>query len=338
MANPEHVKILKKGVEVWNNWRTENRDIIPGLRNANLKGADLSEINLSHANLHKVMLRGANLRSANLSRTNLDSARLTGSDLNGAFLRWANLTHADLREADLSEANLISANLFGARLNKADLSKCEVGYTNFTYVDLNDVRGLETIRHNYPSFISIDTIYRCKTNIPEGFLRGAGLPDNFIEYMASLAGTALESYSCFISFSSKDEEFVQRLHADLQNENIRCWYAPEDMKIGDKIRTRIDESIRIYDKLLIVLSENSIESDWVEKEVETAFEEETKHKKTILFPIRIDEAVMDTDKAWAADSRHTRHIGDFTKWKDHDFYKKSFQRLVRDLKKSEEAK
>jgi len=124
----------------------------------------------------------------------------------------------------------------------------------------------------------------------------------------------------------------------LQSENIRCWFAPEDMKIGDKIRTRIDESIRIYDKLLIVLSESSIESDWVENEVETAFEEETKRKKTILFPIRLDEAVMDTDKAWAADIRRTRHIGDFTKWKDHDFYQKSFQRLVRDLKKSEEVK
>ena len=44
------------------------------------------------------------------------------------------------------------------------------------------------------------------------------------------------------------------------------------MKIGDEIRPRIDESIRVHDKLLLVLSESSLASTWVKKEVETAFE------------------------------------------------------------------
>ncbi|MBU2468444.1 MAG: hypothetical protein KKC78_07340, partial [Proteobacteria bacterium] len=58
-------------------------------------------------------------------------------------------------------------------------------------------------------------------------------------------------------------------------------------------------------------------------------------KKTVLFPIRLDDAVMDTNKAWAAKVRQ-RHIGDFTDWKNHDSYKKAFDRLIRDLKASEE--
>ena len=70
---------------------------------------------------------------------------------------------------------------------------------------------------------------------------------------------------------------------------VRCWYAPEDMKIGDKIRARIDDSIRMYDKLLIILSRYSIASDWAEKEVETAFEKERQQNKTVLFPIRLDD-------------------------------------------------
>ncbi|MGD0222243.1 MAG: hypothetical protein ABSF71_07885 [Terriglobia bacterium] len=41
---------------------------------------------------------------------------------------------------------------------------------------------------------------------------------------------------------------------------------------------------------------------------------------------------MDTDQAWAASLRRTRHIGDFRTWKDHDQYQKSFERLLRDLK------
>ena len=55
-------------------------------------------------------------------------------------------------------------------------------------------------------------------------------------------------------------------------------------------------------------------------------------RKPVLFPIRLDDAVMDTDKAWAAKLRRSCHIGDFTNWKDHDSYQKAFDRLLRDLK------
>jgi hypothetical protein len=133
------------------------------------------------------------------------------------------------------------------------------------------------------------------------------------------------------SYSSKDQELAERLHNDLQAKGVRCWFAPEDLKIGDKFRTRIDEAIRYHDKLLLVLSEYSVNSKWVEKEVETAFDKETPGH-TVLFPIRLDDAVMQTDRAWAADIRRTRQIGDFASWKDHDAYQKAFERLPRDLK------
>jgi hypothetical protein len=150
--------------------------------------------------------------------------------------------------------------------------------------------------------------------------------------MKSLVGKAIDFYSCFISYSSKDDDFAQRLHADLQQKGVRRWFAPEDLKIGEKFRTRIDESIRVYDKLMVVLSENSIRSRWVEDEVEAAFEKEDKQNKLVLFPIRLDDAAMDTDQGWAASLRRTRHVGDCRAWKDHDQYQKSFERLLRDLK------
>ena len=139
-------------------------------------------------------------------------------------------------------------------------------------------------------------------------------------------------YSCFISYSSKDEAFAKRLHADLQDKGVRCWFAPEDMRIGDKIRTRIDEVIRVHDKLLLILSQNSVTSAWVEKEVETAFDKENERKKPVLFPIRLDAAVMESKTGWAADIRRSRHIGDFCNWKDHNHYQKGLERLLRDLK------
>jgi TIR domain len=104
------------------------------------------------------------------------------------------------------------------------------------------------------------------------------------------------------------------------------------MKIGDRIRTKIDEVIRVHEKLLLVLSANSIKSDWVEKEVETAFEKERETGSTVLFPVRLDDAVMESKTGWAADIKRSRHIGDFRHWKDHDDYSRAFERLLRDLK------
>jgi len=78
----------------------------------------------------------------------------------------------------------------------------------------------------------------------------------------------------------------------------------------------------LRDKVLIVLSERSIGSDWVEDEVKTTFEEERKRKQTVLFPVRLDDSILETKQAWAAKLRAARHIGDFRRWKDHDAYQK----------------
>jgi len=54
--------------------------------------------------------------------------------------------------------------------------------------------------------------------------------------------------------------------ADLRAKNLRCWFAPEDLKIGDRFQERIEDSIRVFDKVMIVLSEDSVKSRWVERE------------------------------------------------------------------------
>jgi hypothetical protein len=337
MANPEHVTILKQGVDAWNKWRVENAGIIPDLvgadlRVATLMGANFVGADLRGANLAAADLGGADLSRADVSRADLRRANLRGADLNEADLFCAVLRQANLRRVHLAGADLRRSDLSSAFLDNSDFAGALVGFTVFSDNDLSTARGLATVQHYAPSAIGIDTIYKSKGNIPEAFLRGAGVPDDFITYMRSLVGKSIEFYSCFISYSSKDDDFAQRLHADLQQKGVRCWFAPEELKIGDKFRMRIDESIRIHDKLMVILSENSIRSPWVEEEVEAALEKERKQNKLVLFPIRLDDAVMETDQAWAASLRRMRHIGDFRAWKDHDQYQRSFDRLLRDLK------
>jgi TIR domain len=203
-------------------------------------------------------------------------------------------------------------------------------------VDLSRVLGLESVLHLAPSRIGIDTIYKSKGQIPEIFLRNAGVPEPFIVQMKALVGAMepIQFYSCFISYSSKDQDFAERLHADLQIRGVRCWFAAEDLKIGDRFQERIEESIRVYDKVMIVLSEASVKSRWVEREVNAAREREDRENRLILFPVRLDEAVMEAPQPWAADVRRTRHIGDFRDWDRHPTYRTAFDRLLRDLKAS----
>jgi hypothetical protein len=104
------------------------------------------------------------------------------------------------------------------------------------------------------------------------------------------------------------------------------------MKIGDKIRDRIEQSIRVHDKLLIVLSQSSISSGWVESEVESALEQERRKNAIVLFPIRLDDEVTRTQKGWVADIRRGRHVGDFHNWASPKAYGEAFQRLLRDLR------
>ncbi|MDZ7363754.1 MAG: serine hydrolase [candidate division KSB1 bacterium] len=320
MANPQHLKILTQGVEAWNEWRKKNPGIQPDLFEANLSGAILECVNFYGANLDQAILRQANLAFADLRATNLLGAKLECANLGMADLRRANLCgaklneadlwkanlstadldrtdfykadlrEADLRRADLTFANLNEANLAGAYLHEAilahsqlvntDLDKALLYETFFVDTDLSKVKNLDTIKHYTSCTVDHRTLAK-SGNLPLAFLRGIGLPDSFIEYISSLLNEPLQFYTCFISYSHQDEDFAKRLHADLQDNGVRCWFAPEDMKIGDKIRHAIDESIRVYDKLLLILSAHSVQSSWVEHEVEAALDKGTEQSLSL---------------------------------------------------------
>ena len=130
------------------------------------------------------------------------------------------------------------------------------------------------------------------------FLRGAGVPENFITYMKSLAGTenAFEFYSCFISYSTKDQDFADRLYADLQARGVRCWFAPHDVKAGRKLHEQIDEAIRLCERLLMILSPSSMDRERVKTEIAKARKREVGEKRRVLFPIRLApfEALRDS--------------------------------------------
>jgi hypothetical protein len=253
------------------------------------------------------------------AKIDLSKANVSGADLRETYLRQADFSGADLHQANLCQANLYE--------------------TVFGNVDLKDVLGLGECVHVGPSIIDHRTLAQSGT-LPLAFLRGCGLPDNYIEYLPSLLSQAIQFYSCFISYSTEDQAFAERIHADLQNKGVRCWFAPHKMKGGEKIHEQIDEAIRMYDRLLLILSEHSMKSRWVKTEIANARKKELAQGRKVLFPIRlVDFESIQPWKLFDADvgddsAAEIREyfIPDFTNWKtNHDSYKQEFERLVRDL-------
>jgi uncharacterized protein YjbI with pentapeptide repeats len=264
---------------------------------------------------------------------------LSGADLSGADFSDTDLKGANLDGANLSGASLRNAVLNGARLRDTDMTRAGFMWTLLANVDLSAVVGLDTVFHGGPSTLGLDTFYRSQGRIPEPFLRGAGVPENFIAIMKSLTPSAFDFYSCFISYSSKDQDFADHLHADLQVNGVRCWFASHDIQGGRKIHEQIDEAIRTHDRLLLIVSDASMSSNWVKTEIADARAREVKEKRQMLFPIGLSpferiESWKQFDAGTGIDSAseiRQYFIPDFSNWRDHDSYARAFGRLLRDL-------
>lgn len=322
------------------------------LRMAELGGANLNQADLTWANLNEAVLRNASLHRAKIQKANLARTNLEGADLTQAVLTWstlgrsnlrstkfveANLNAANLSGSDLSGANLKNASLIGANLTRAnldgvDLSNCIIGGTLFGNVDLSVVKGLETLIHLGPSPIGIDTVYKSKGEIPEVFLENAGVPKDLIAFIDSHIGHTEMQLSNFISYTGKDEIFAQKLSQNLQELGMRCWLIPERVRNKEKYYPLIDAALNLHDKELLVMSENSLESDWIEEEINTAFEKEEQTGKMVLLPIILDDSVKYSDKPLIAKVRRSRQVYDFSLWQDEETFKEVLGSLAGELK------
>jgi hypothetical protein len=332
MTNEWHISLLKEDVWAWNaSWDNDRRD------NVDLIEADLSE----------AMLIGVNLSGADLSKANLSGANLSEANLSRVDLSRANLSETILSGADLSGAGLYRSTLWRAVLDGTNFERASIDSTIFGGVDLSNCRGLDSVRHDGPSTLGFDSIIRSKGRIPEVFLRGVGLPDEWITYIPSLVGDGIQFYSCFISYSSSDKPFAIRLHDALQSKGIRCWLDEKQLLPGHDISRELERGINSWDKFLLCASKNSLTSTWVEEEIATTLERERKlrsergEKVLKLIPLNLDDYLFSEQWDFGIHAREIRSrvAADFRDWENSSSnFDKQVDRVIRALRADEGAR
>ena len=323
---------------------------------ANLRRADLRGADLRGADFRRAVLSGADLSEANLYETNLASAKLYKTKLyktklNEAKLARANLISSNLHGANLISANLRGANLSGASFGDANLSEAFFGNTTISRMDLSRTHGLESVKHTSPSPISTYTIRLSKGEIPEVFLRGCGLSDWEIEsaklYKPDLSNKEIDEIlykihdlraqqsiqisPLFISYSHADTAFVEKLEPQLTKLGIRFWRDIHNATAG-RLETQVDRAMRQNPTVILILSENSTNSDWVEHEARLARDLEKEIGRDVLCPIALDAS-------WKSAKWPKRlmeqimeyNILDFSKWKDDRFFEQVFNKMISGL-------
>ena len=360
MADSEQLSVLNRGVTAWNMYRKLNPEVQPDLRwvnlsLANLRGVDLSQTRLDRANLSGAMLsqanlHGASLREASLGEANLSSARLDEANLKRADLSRANLSRASLKSATLTSANLSRTDFFETDLTQATLTEAFLYQTSFANTRLAGAIDLETCRHLGPSIIEHRTLAH-HPHLPPTFLQGCGLQAWEIEaarlYDPALTPAQindaiqqihqartqhpLQIHNLFLSYSYANTPFIEHLETDLNTRHIRYWRDEHDAPKG-RLHNIVTRAMRPNPTVLLILSEHSVERNWVEYEIDQAHKLEQTLQRNVLCLINLDDSWTTADWSEELTDQVVQYpMLDFSTWQEAPVPEDIFPRLIAHL-------
>lgn len=98
--------------------------------------------------------------------------------------------------------------------------------------------------------------------------------------------------SCFISYNHADASLARSLAAALEEKGYYVWIDQGQIKVGDSLIQSIGDAIDQVDFLIALVSENSVQSVWCQKELALAMTGEVDRRGISVLPCRVGDAGM----------------------------------------------
>lgn len=96
-----------------------------------------------------------------------------------------------------------------------------------------------------------------------------------------------EGMKVFISYSSKDRADANCLFADLSDAGHDPWMDEWSIRAGEQIPEKIQEALSIANRIIVLLSPESVESEWVKAEWQALYWEEMQKREIKVIPALI---------------------------------------------------
>lgn len=114
-----------------------------------------------------------------------------------------------------------------------------------------------------------------------------GIIGGVFSYSIARIWTALNAPKLFISYSNVDIEFVEKLIKEIELYRVNILFDKHELNVGDNIHQKLNELVENCDYFLVVISENSNSSQWLQKEIELAVNSNKK-----VLPVIVDDATV----------------------------------------------
>lgn len=96
----------------------------------------------------------------------------------------------------------------------------------------------------------------------------------------------------FISHNYKDKPMARKIAKELNRYGIKVWIDEAEIKLGDSLIEKIREGLDRMDFLIALISENSVQSEWVKRELDIAMNNEIEGKKVVSLPILVGKCEL----------------------------------------------
>lgn len=127
-------------------------------------------------------------------------------------------------------------------------------------------------------------------------------PDKTLREIADRIAEVQQRPRVFLSYTSVDKEFADRLTKNLRERNVEVWAADEQIQAGDSISQKIKEGLTSSQWVIFLVSEDSMKSTYINRELELALDEEKGRERPFIIPVLIKgDQIPDPlkDKAYA---------------------------------------